>query len=118
MNEAMSLLVLSAFDIIAVVFGIYMLNAAFKMRDSKKMGTFLLTEEELKRCNHKEELADYFWSREAVMGVLFALFGFIRLVDKFILKIGGMLDVVLVVILLIAVLWFFKCLQNARTQFL
>lgn len=118
MNEMMTLLILSVIDAIILVFGIYLIFSGIKMKKTKEPGTLVLTEEEVKKCQQKEALADFFYWREEVMGVVFAVFGTIRLLDKFVLKIGGILDVALMVTLLITALWFFKCLQTARANFL
>ena len=88
------------------------------MKKTKEIGTLILTEEEIKRCEQKEALADFFYWREGVMGSVFILFGAIRLLDKAVLKIGGALDIVLMLALLVTALWFFKSLQTARTQYL
>ena len=118
MNEGMTLLILSVFDVFIMGFGIYMLFSAVKMKQTKEIGTLLLAEEEVKKCKQKENLAEFFYWREAVMGCVFVLFGVIRLLDKFVLKIGGMLDIMLMVALLATALWFFKSLQTARARFL
>jgi len=118
MNEMMTLLILSVFDFVILGFGIYLFFSGMKMRKTKEIGTLVLTEEEVKRCENKEALADFFYWREAVMGGIFVLFGAFRLLDKFVLKIGGMLDIALMVVLLITALWFYKSLMTAREKFL
>lgn len=118
MNETMNLLVLMVFDVIIVGFGIYMLVSAMKMKKKNEINTMILTEEEMVKCQHKTELADFLYWREAVLGGVFVLSGAVRLLDKFVLKIGGMLDMIPVVILLLVAFWFLKCLQTARAKFL
>ena len=118
MNETMTLLILSAFDAVILIFGIYLLISGIKMQKNKEIGTLLLTEEEIKRCGDKDALADFFYWREEVMGGVFVLFGAVRLLDTYVLKIGGILDIALMVVLLITALWFFKSLSIARAKFL
>ena len=118
MNETMTLWILATFDAVIFVFGVYLLFAGLKMQKTKEIDTMLLAEDEVKRCKNKEELAKFFCWREEVMGVIFVLFGAIRLLDKFLLKIGGILDVILMIVLLVTVLWVFKSLQTARASFL
>lgn len=118
MNETVTLLILSAFDVIILIFGIYLIFSGMKTKKTKEIGTLVLTEEEIRRCEQKEALADFLYWREAVMGSVFVLFGVIRLLDKYLLKIGGVLDITLMVVLLVTAFWFFKCLQTARAQFL
>ena len=118
MSESMTLLILSVFDVVVLVFGVYLFFSGIKMQKTKEIGNFILTEEEVKRCERREALVDFFYWREEVMGAVFGLFGAIRLLDKYVLKIGGVLDVALMVILLITALWFYKSLMTARTKFL
>ena len=118
MNETQTLMILAAFDAAILWFGIHLLISGMKMKRTKEIGTMILAEEEINKCNRKEELADFFYWREEVMGAVFVLFGILRLLDKFILKIGGILDIVLMILLLATALWFFKSLQIARAKFL
>ena len=118
MNETMTLLIWTAFDVIIGGFGIYLLIAGAKMKQSKEPGTLILAEEEIKRCKDTKALADFFCWREAVLGGICVLFGVIRLLNRFWFKGGNIPDAVVMVILLAAVLWFFKSLQTARVMFL
>jgi uncharacterized membrane protein YkgB len=118
MNESMTLLILSVFDVVILMFGVYFFYAGIKMQKTKEIGNLILAEEEVKRCENREALADFFYWREEVLGGVFVLFGIIRLLDKYVLKIGGMLDGALMVILLITALCFYKSLMTARTKFL
>ena len=118
MNSSVSLGILTVFDIVILGLGIYFIVAGIRMKKTKELGIIILTEEEVKGCTQKVALAEYFSWRELAMGVVFALFGGIRLLDKYVLKIGGMLDVMLMVGLLVTVMWFYKCIMIARTKFL
>lgn len=118
MNETMTVWILSVFDGVILLFGLYLFFSGMKMYRTKEIGTLILTEEEVNRCEAKKELADYFYWREEVMGGVFVLFGIVRLLDKYVLKIGGMLDIAMMVALLITAFCFFKSLSNARAKFL
>ena len=118
MNETMSLIILSAFDVIIIGFGIYMLISAVSMKKTKNPGNLLLAEEELNRCHNKAELAEFFCWREAVIGSVFVLCGIVHLLDKFVLKVGGAVNVIPIIVLLLVAFWFLKELQTARAKFL
>ena len=118
MNDKVNLIILAVFDIVIAGLGIYFVFSAIKMKRTKEIGTFILTEEEVQKCREKEALAAFFYWREGIMGGVFLLFGIVRLLDKFIFKIGGVLDIALMLILLLTALWFFKGLQTARARFL
>lgn len=110
--------VMMIFDVVMIGLGVYMMITAWNMRRKNEIGTMVLAEEELARCNDKEGFITYIYWREAVMGGALIMYGVIELLDKYIIKIGGVLDYVPIVILLIVLAWFYKCLQNARKQFL
>lgn len=118
MNTISSLLILSAFDAIIAGLGIYLIASAVKMKKTREVGTLILTPEELERCKQKDALAEFLCWREMVIGVVFLLFGFVRLLDTYVLKAGGVLDILVMIVLIVAVLWFFKSLQTARAEFL
>jgi len=118
MNEMMTWVILSAFDVIILIFGIYMIVAAFQMKNTKELGKIILTEEEVHRCTDKVALADFLYKREAVTGCVFLICGAVRLLSKFLLKLGGIADKIVVVVLLVAAFWFLKSLQTARAKFL
>lgn len=118
MNTTSNLLILSAFDVIIAALGIYLIVSAVKMKKTGEIDTLILTPEEIERCRQKDELAEFLYWREMAIGIIFVLFGFIRLLDTFVLKIGGILDVLLMIVLIMAILWFYKSLQTARTEFL
>ena len=118
MNDTIPLLILSVFDAVILVFGVYLIIAGGRMKVSKEIGTMILTEEEKKKCEQKEVLAEFFYWRELLLGSVFVLYGVIRLLDKFVLKIGGLLDIGLMTVLLVTACWFIKSLQTARAKFL
>lgn len=118
MNETVTLVILAVFDAVILGFGIYLVIAGSKMKKTKEIGTLILAEEEIKGCMYKEQIAAYFCWREAVMGLVFILFGVLRLLNKFVLKANGVLDICLMVLLLATVFWFFKSIQTARSVFL
>lgn len=118
MNETMTLVVLAVFDAVILGLGIYLIIAGNKMKKTQEIGTLILTEEEIKGCVYKEKMAAFFCWRETVMGIVFILFGVLRLMNKFVLKANGVLDICLMILLLVTVLWFFKSIQTARSVFL
>lgn len=118
MNETMSILILKVFDVICMIFGIYLLISAVKMKKTNEIGSIILTEEEKKQCHKKEALAQFMYGREVILGWVFLVFGTVRILDLLVLKIGGILDVALMVILIVTALWFLRELQTAREKFL
>lgn len=118
MNTTMTLIILAVFDGVILGFGVYLLIAGNKMKTTKDIGTLVLNEDEVKKCKQKESLAEFLGWREVLMGVVFTICGAVRLLDKFLLKIGGILDIGLMIAILVIALWFFRSLQDARAKYL
>lgn len=118
MEGTTSLDVMLIFDIVMIVLGIYMMAASLKMKRTKEIGTMILAEEDVQKCKDKAGFATFFYSYELVMGIAFLLCGAVRLADKLLIKIGGALDVVPIIVLLIVACWFYKGLQDAKAKFL
>ncbi|MBR5316721.1 MAG: hypothetical protein IKU39_02375 [Lachnospiraceae bacterium] len=110
--------VMMIFDIVMIGIGIYMVFTAWGMKQKNKISSILLAEEELVKCQDEVGFVTYIFGKEIVMGVALVSYGAVGLLDKFVFQIGGVLDYVSVVILLMVFFWFYKGLQNARSLFL
>lgn len=110
--------VMMIFDVVMMGIGVYMMLAAWNMRRKNEIGTVILAEEELANCKDKAGFITYMHWREAVMGGALILYGAIGLLDKYILKIGSVINYVSVAGLLIIFAWFYKSMQSARERYL
>ena len=110
--------VMMIFDVVMIGIGIYMISAGLTMRKENVISQILLAEEELIKCKDTEGFITYIYWREVVMGMALILYGIIGLLDKFIFKMGGILDYVPIILLLIVFFWFYSGLQTARKRFL
>lgn len=106
------------FDAVMIFLGIYMIVAALNMKKKNEIGTVILAEEEAVRCKDKEGFIAYIYWREAVVGGALILYGAAGLLDKYIFKIGGLLNYIPAVLLLAAFFLFYKGMQSARALFL
>ena len=110
--------VMMIFDVVMIGIGIYMVVTSLQMKKENAISQILLAEEELIKCKDTEGFISYSYWREVVMGVALVLYGAISLLDKYIFEIGGVLDYVPIVLLLIVFFWFYRGLQTARIRFL
>ena len=109
--------VIMIFNIVMIILGVYMVIAALNMHKKNEIGTVILAEEELVRCNDKKGFIAYIYWREAVMGVGLILYGSTGLLNKYIFQIGRVLDFICIIGLLSVFGWFYNSLQTARTRF-
>ena len=110
--------VMMIFDVLMIGIGIYMIAAGLQMKKENTISKILLAEEELIKCKNTKAFISYIYWREAIMGVALVLYGAIGLLDKFVFKIGGILEYIPIVLLLIVFFWFYNGLQTARIKFL
>ena len=69
------------FDVIVVLFGVYMVASAFKMNRSGEISSMLVSKEELGKCRDKAAFIGSIYRKEAAFGVIMALVGILNLVD-------------------------------------
>ena len=99
--------VMLIFDVVIVIFGVYMIGAALKMKKTGKISSVVITAEEIARCRKTKEFIAFIYWKEAVFGAL---------IDKVVSL--GAFNVVELLIFLAAFLWFQSQLRKAREQFL
>lgn len=110
--------VMMIFDVVMIGIGIYMIVAGLQMKKENTISQILLAEEEIIKCKDTEGFISYIYWREVVMGAALVLYGAIGLLDKYIFEMGGILNYVPIVLLLIVFFWFYSGLQTARMRFL
>lgn len=109
--------VMMIFDVVLIVLGICMTVSAFNMKKSNQIG-MILAEDEVNKCKDTAGFIECIYRRQAVMGAVLFLYGGIGLLDKYILGIGGPLNYIPGILVLLVFLWFYKGLQMARAEYL
>lgn len=110
--------VMTIFDVVMIGLGVYIAAAAFNMKKNNEIGTVILADEEVNKCKDKTGFIAYIYWREAVLGAALILYGAIGLLDKYIFKLGGFLNYIPIILLLLVFAWFYKGLQSARADYL
>lgn len=109
--------VMMIFDVVLLVLGICVIVSAFNMKKSNQIG-MILAEEEVCKCKDTAGFIQCIYRRQAVMGAVLILYGGIGLLDKYILGIGGPLNYIPAIIVLLVFFWFYKGLLTARAEYL
>jgi len=110
--------VMMIYDVAMMGIGVYMIAAAFNMKKNNEIGTLILAEEEVQKCKDKAGFITYMYWRVAVMGAGLIFYGAMELLDDYVLKIGGVLDYIPLILVLVVLAWFYRGLQTARTNYL
>ena len=105
------------FDLIAVIFGIFMIGSGLNMKRTGEISTIIMTAQEIEKCRDKAGYIAYIYWKEAVFGGLFILVGIMGVINAFVVNRGFWLNAIDLVIFLGAFLWFYHELAEAREKF-
>ncbi len=105
------------FDVVILIFGLFMIFSALRMKKTGVISTVVITPEEIKRCKDKEGFIHFLYWKEALFGGLVVIVGILGLVNDLIVSLGAF-NVVEMLVFLAAFLWFQNELRRARKIFL
>lgn len=109
--------IMTIFDAIITVFGIYMIASAMKMKKNGEISNVILTADESRRCHDKAGFIAFMYWREAVFGSVFILVGLFGLLNDFIISVKY-LNVIGMVIFVAASVWFLREMSKARENYI
>lgn len=109
--------VMIIFNIVIMGFGIYMVAAALKMKNTGEINSAVITEEEIAKCKDKKAFIEFIYWREAVFGVMVVIVGALGLVDDLIVSLGSF-NFIEMIVFLLGFIWFQSGLRKAREKFL
>lgn len=103
-------------DTVIVILGLYLIYAALQMKKTKKVSSFVIDEQVLKRCKDQSAFAEYLAPRMLFFAVVMTLTGIIRLVHDIIYDIGYF-QYAVAAIAFLAFLLFYKQLTDGKIKF-
>ncbi len=108
--------IMPVIDAVITILGIYLIYVALRMKKSKKVNTFVVDEETLKRCKDQVAFAEYLSPKMLFFAIIVTITGIIRLVHDLVFQIG-IFQYVVAFIAFLAFLLFFKQLTDGRNKF-
>lgn len=109
--------VMILFDAIMTVLGTYLLFMAQKMKRERHVPSFLITEQDLMRCRDQAGLSEYLFPRIVIFSVVILVFGILGLVNDLVISLGNVVNIVMILIFLVAWVWFSAQLRKARKNY-
>lgn len=109
--------VMILFDAIMTVLGTYLLFMAQKMKRERRVPSFLITEQDLMRCRDQAGLSEYLFPRIVIFSVVILVFGILGLVNDLVISLGNVVNIVMILIFLVAWVWFSAQLRKARKNY-
>lgn len=109
--------VMLIFDVVIVIFGVYMIAAALMMKKNGVISSVVITPEEIAKCKDKQGFIAFMYWKEALFGGLMALVGVLGIINDTVVSLGAF-NVVEMLVFLAAFLWFQNELRKARGMYL
>lgn len=113
----MTMDVMTIFDAVITIFGVYMIGAAFKMKKTGEISSAVITAEEIRKCKDKKGFIAFIYWKEALFGALIVLVGILGIINDQVVSLGAF-NIVEMLVFLAAFLWFQSQLRRARERFL
>ncbi|MBP3488212.1 MAG: hypothetical protein J6K53_07430 [Roseburia sp.] len=109
--------VMTIFDAVITIFGVYMIGAALKMKKTGEISSAVITAEEIRKCKDKKGFIAFIYWKEALFGALIVLVGILGIINDQVVSLGAF-NIVEMLVFLAAFLWFQSQLRRARERFL
>ena len=108
--------VMAVFDFLLLVYGIYSIHAARKMKGTGEPPQWLMAVEELKRVRNPLEFCKDMAPKTMVFGAGCILFGIYGIVMSLVFK-NKILENIGVLVFLVFIAWFFIALRKAKKKY-
>lgn len=109
--------IMTVFDIVILVFGVYMVAAALQMKKTGKISSAVITVEEISRCRDHEKFIAFIYWKEALFGGIIILVGILGVMNDLVVSLG-VINIIEMLVFLAAFIWFQYELKIAREKFL
>lgn len=109
--------VMLLFDIVVLIFGIYMIGAGLKMKKTGEISSAVITAEEIAKCRDKKGFIAFIYWKEAIFGGVVALVGVLGIVNEAIVSLG-VLNIIEMIVFFATFIWFQIQLRTARKKYI
>lgn len=109
--------IMTTFDLIIVVMGIYMITEAYRMKKTGELSKTVVNEKEINHCKDKKGFIDFVFPKSITFGVILILFGILDFANTYMGTFGAILDIVILIVFVAGFIWFSKQLGIARKNF-
>lgn len=108
---------MTMFDLIITIMGIYMIMEAIKMKNTGELSKTVINEKEMNHCKDKKGFIDFVYPRAIVFGGFLILYGVLDYVNEYVYSFGVVLDIIILILFVGGFIWFMKQLSKARGKF-
>lgn len=109
--------VMLLFDVVILIFGVYMMGSALRMKKTGVISQTVITPEEIAKCRDKQGFIAFMYWKEALFGGLIALVGLLGIINNLVVSLGAF-NVAEMLVFLAAFLWFQNELRRAREKYI
>ncbi len=108
--------IMSIFDIILLVYGIYTIYASFAMKKTGVPSKWLVPEQEMGRCKDSKGFIDAIYKKTILFGVLVVVYGVVSTINHFFLSIWA-LEIGCIVFFLFIVIFYMVAFSRTKKEF-
>lgn len=108
--------VMPIIDAVIIILGLYLIFVSLRMKKTKKVNTFIVDEETLKRCKDQKAFAEYLFPTMLIFSIILTITGIVRIIHDLVYQIG-IFQYIIAFIAFVAFLFFYKQLTDGRNKF-
>lgn len=105
------------FDVIIAILGIYIIFMTYKMKKEQEVPGLFVAPEEMNRCRDKAGFINFLTPRGMAFGVIATAFGAEGIVNDLIVQMSQIINVVVILLFIVAWVWFSKQLRKGKELF-
>lgn len=108
------------FDVLLLVFGLYMLYAGQKMKRTGEVSTLIVPESEIQKIRNKKDFISEIYGKMMLFAGIISLYGAYGLITDLIPNIPGaaMGNILGIIIFFAVMIWFFRALTKAKAKYI
>ena len=103
-------------NVVILILGLYLIFVSLQMQKTKKVNTFIVDEETLKKCKDQVAFAEYLFPRMLIFSIVLTITGGVRLIHDLVFPIG-IFQYIVAFIAFASFLVFYKQLTDGRNKF-
>mgnify|MGYP000218864462 CR=1 FL=1 len=109
--------IMTIFDFILIVYGIYSITTARKMKQDHQVPQWLVSQQDLLRIRQPKEFCDLMAPKTMIFGFICAIYGLYELAVEAFLK-NQIAEAVGIVFFVIGIAWFLTQLNKAKKKYM
>ena len=105
------------FDVIITIMGTYIIFSTIKMKKDGMVPNLFVPVEEMTKCKDQPGFIAFLFPRAIIFGLVSAIFGIEGVCNDMFLNLGQIVNVIMIVVFIVAWVWFSMQLRKGKEKF-